>query len=519
MKKILYAFGVLSLTLVSCTKNKLDISSPGDNPVECITKSVNAEYLYHEETGLLLKKQEDPYRIQDESQATHFAIEFYPKTLDEYSFLSRLSSDGISTSFVPFGYAPVCNISKAEASQYKAFPREVKNSVPLSSRLNNHREDGVGIDIPLPEDSPLPIIYTLWPIGKEMPDGIDYEKRYMVSLPARIEDPVEQITLPIKVDTYDTKLASYVPMGAITVRLTRGSYSVDFYTSTDGTFNIRPLMLERSFTFAEIEQFNVSVIYKTPSYIVSRDNYVTPIQKSLGTVYSLWGSMHSGTYSTYTTHQSSTTTECEVFRSANFYYHNNHAFSSLRLSSENERIIHVLTPVSTTNFAVTYTYPNDIPTIYVYNKPEYSVDNNCIGSVIHELGHVHHFYIRGGYSQFNDVADLLKESFASYIGWSVGEQYYTSKGYALSYGEHLNWQHRQEWTPNSGNIYSPLFVDLTDDYNQANLTDTITGVPASVVNDMGTQCTTILQCKNHMSNYVGTYLTTSELNLYFSYYL
>ena len=519
MKKNLYAFLALSLALASCTKSELDISSAGDNTVDCITKSENAEYLYHEETGLLLKNQEDPYRIQDESKATHFAVEFFPKTLDEYSFLSSLSADGISTSFVPFGYTPVCNITKDEASQYKAFPREVKYSVPITSRLDNHRGDGDDIETPLPDDSPLPIIYALWPIGKEIPDGIDYEKRYLVSLPPRIEGPVQQITLPIKIDTYDTKLTSYVPMGVIKVRLTRGSYTADFYTTANGTFNIRPLMLDTSFTLSEIEQFNVSVIYETQSYKVSRDNYTTPIQKSLGTVYSLWGSMNYGTYSTYTAHQTSTTTECEVFRAANYYYYDSHDFSALRLSSENGRIIHVLTPVNTTDYAETLFYSNDIPTIRVYNSPSYSDDNYCVGSVMHELGHVHMFYKRGGYSQYFAVAKLLRESFASYVGWNVGEEYYTSKGYVLMSGTFLNWDHRQYWAPHSSDYYSPIFVDLTDDYNQYNLTDTITGVPASVIDNMGAQCTSVLQCKTHMSNYVGTYLTSSELNLYYSYYL
>ena len=520
MNKVFYSFVTLSLALVSCTKSELDNPSPKrDYTQEAITKSAGVEYLYHEETGLLLKNQEDPYRTLDESKATHYAIEFFPKNLEEYWFLSDLSSDGISISFVPFGYTPVCNVSKAEAGQYKAFPRKVNYTIPHTSRLTNHNEERGGKNVPLPEDSPLPIIYALWPIGKELPNGIEYEKRYLVSIPARIEGPAQQITLPIKIDTYDSKLLSYVPMGVIKVRLTRGSYTADFYTTANGTYNIRPLMLDTSFTLSEIEQFNVSVIYETQSYKVSRDNYTTPIQKSLGTIYSLWGSMNYGTYSTYTTHQTSTTTECEVFRAANYYYYGSHDFSTLRLSSENGRIIHVLTPVNTSDYAETLFYPNDIPTIRVYNNPIFSDDNNCIGSVIHELGHAHMFYIRGGYSQYFAVDNLLRESFASYVGWNVGDEYYTSKGYVLLPGSYLNWQNRQEWVPHTGDNYSPIFVDLTDDYNQPNLTDTITGVPASVINLMGVQYTTVSQCKTHMSYYVGTYLTTSELNLYFSYYL
>lgn len=504
--------------LVSCTRiDQSCYSSEGDLSWEGITKSCDVEYLYHENTGLLLQSQEDPYRTLDNTKATHMAVEFLPKNLEEYLFLTELSSEGVTTSLIPFGYAPVRNASESDLNNYRAYSGGIKYHIQYRSLSNDQHKEESCFSREESHVSPLPIVYALWPVNKKLPQEIDHEIRYMVSIPKRIEDPVQQIILPLKIDTQDSFLASFVPMGMIKVRLSRGSFTADFYTTASGSLNIRPLMLNTPLTLSEIEQMNVSVVFQSEFYTVSRNDNITPIQKSLGTVYSLWGSMNYGTYPTYTSHLTSTTNECEVYRAANYYYCGSHAFSSLKLSSESGRIIH--SSSITSGLASTFLYSNDVPTIYVYNNPDYAADNNCIGSVIHELGHVHHYYRRGGYNQFNQVSDLLQESFASYVGWSVGEQYYISKGYVIPYGEHLNWQHRQDWIPHSGDNYSPLFVDLTDDYNQSILIDAISGVPASIVDDMGAQCTSILQCKTHMSNYIGLYLTTTQLNTYFSYYL
>jgi hypothetical protein len=67
-------------------------------------------------------------------------------------------------------------------------------------------------------------------------------------------------------------------------------------------------------------------------------------------------------------------------------------------------------------------------------------------------------------------------------------------------------------------VYSPLFVDLTDTYNQKTASyvpypnDEIQGVPASVIWNIISTSTTWAQCRSKLQSYVGTYYTTTQFN-------
>ena len=296
-----------------------------------------------------------------------------------------------------------------------------------------------------------------------------------------------------------------------------GSFFCDYTMGVYGSATIKPLLFNIDLTLSEIEQMQVYVIYQNPSVTVSRNNAITPIQKYLGTVSSLWGTMaYNTTYSTYTTHQSSQTNECDIFQAAYYYFNGAHEFSNLIASSEYGIIIHASTEVDEEHNAKT-TFPGNEPKIEVFNGFENSSD--CIGSVLHELGHAHHFYLNELFN--NSVTSIIKESFASYVGWYLGELYYFSKGYVLPFaGFPVNDQNRQDWSPNTLDHYdySPLFVDLTDDYNQTAINDPISGVPVSVINNMIACASNVAACKTYLTSYVGTYYTATELNSYFAQY-
>jgi hypothetical protein len=94
-----------------------------------------------------------------------------------------------------------------------------------------------------------------------------------------------------------------------------------------------------------------------------------------------------------------------------------------------------------------------------------------MGTVFHELGHFVHFRERGGYSSMSKTDRFLQESFASYAGWYLTERYYRELGYQKGPGEDISGQARQtSWrstTSGDWGYYSPLFVDLIDDFNQS----------------------------------------------------
>ena len=149
----------------------------------------------------------------------------------------------------------------------------------------------------------------------------------------------------------------------------------------------------------------------------------------------------------------------------------------------------------------------------------------CVSVLMHELGHFVHYGERGGYRMFTKVHDLITESFASYVGWLLGNKFYTDKGYTGNLNVIGN-QSRQTWHKGmTGTIshYSPLFVDLVDDFNQGSLnskypTDRIENVPNSLISIIAEEDYDWNELKSRLQNYVGTYYTEQDLTTYLSNY-
>lgn len=526
---------ILPLLVIILFQSCANLEFAGDSkqlesaPDSHLTTKSSAVLYYHEDTGFLIQEQEDPFIAKNGNEITHRAIEYRPKNMDEYNILMHYS-DSVFFSYIPFGFSPVRELEANERDQYELFPIEERYYISQFK----FDEDSLWIGYnTLPEKSRLPYIYAVWPINLAIPEQIAHIERYYVSLPLKTckkQEPSRfegtgQINLPILINTYDSFLGSYVPMPGIKVRVSYGSFYCDYTMNSSGSATIQPLMFSSELTLSEISQLQVYVIYQTPNFTVSRNNAVIPIQRYLGTVSSLWGSMaYNTTYPTYVSHQASETNECDVFQGAYYYFYGTHDYSSLITSSEQGGIVlHSSTSQpSDCNSKVTIDSLANL-TIYVYNNFNNN-NSECIASTIHELGHIHHSYINYNCSS---IQRMVKESFASYIGWLLGETYYLSKGYVRPFpGLTINMQDRQWWTPNSpffiddpdSYYYTPLFIDLTDDYNQGCITDTISGVPASVIDDMGATCTTVSACKSFLLSYAGVYFTSSELNAYFAYY-
>ena len=128
---------------------------------------------------------------------------------------------------------------------------------------------------------------------------------------------------------------------------------------------------------------------------------------------------------------------------------------------------------------------------------------------------------------YNARAPIIQESYASYFGWYLGEDYYFDKGYVKpNQNYEINYQWLQSWPQNSlfPTDYSPFFIDLIDNYNQwstsypLRVNDNISGVPVSVIEDMTQLLTTFPQYYYYLSGYAGTYFSSEDLNTMFDYY-
>lgn len=532
MKTIKIFLPLLVIILQSCANLEFgDDSKQLESASEShLTTKSSTVFYYHEDTGFLIQEHEDPFIAKSGDKITHRAIEYRPKNMDEYNILMRYS-DSVFISYFPFGFSPVCELAANDRNHYETFPTEERYYIPQFRFYMDslRRDEGYNT---LLEESKLPYLYAVWPINMAIPEQITHIERYDVSLPLNTcnkEEPSRfegtgQINLPITVNTYDSFLGSYIPMSGIKVRVTNGSFYCDYTMNGSGSATIQPLMFNSELTLSEISQLQVYVLYQTPKFTVSRNSAVIPIQRYLGTVSSIWGQMaYNTTYSTYVSHQTSGTNECDVFQGAYYYFYGTHDYSSLITTAEQGGIVIHSSTAQPSNKSSEVTIDSLANlTIYVYNNFTYHPD--CIASTIHELGHIHHSYIN---SNCSSIQRMVTESFASYVGWLLGETYYLSKGYVRPYpGYVINMQDRQEWYPGSSLFiddpdlyyYTPLFIDLTDNYNQGYIIDTISGVPASVIDAMMSTCTTVSACKSYLLSYAGTYFTSSELLAYFSYY-
>ena len=95
---------------------------------------------------------------------------------------------------------------------------------------------------------------------------------------------------------------------------------------------------------------------------------------------------------------------------------------------------------------------------------EASIDR-IFSTTIHEIAHTSHKKLIGSWI---GTDDLIIESWASAVDWHLTKLEYESLGYSnydIPNGTYDKNNHKQTW--DGGTDYSPIFIDLVDDFNQA----------------------------------------------------
>ena len=417
------------------------------------------ETVYHPATNTVLAKVSDDSRLisTKAEDATHYAVKFFPKNTNELFTLIR--AENVMTSYYPFGYTPT-KLSRSESTSGS----EVFDENPYTETYTNPDD---------PEDvfvTTLPVVYAYWPIVQALPDEIDHDICYSVSMPGSdcdkeviTRDPSFIHQYPLYVKTYDSKLGSYVPMSNLKVRLTYGTVWADLYTGSNGSVIVDPLALYNVSTFLESRDVTVTLIYETGKWIVSSDNATTPIQVQLGAIKDIWTTvvLDDTQADPYYLNLTSSTKECEIHRAVDYYYNSTHQLSSYIVSGEEGIVYHAMSSSNSSIERSVFLCSNTPPIAKVYNNTgSGNTQENYIGSIINTAGHIHQFYVTGGVpSYYQNILSLIRESYGTYVGWLVGEQYYTSKGYVKTGpSDDVCGQSRQGWT--GGNDTSPFFIDL-----------------------------------------------------------
>ena len=562
-----------------------DVNMMGDTSeeiTEIATRTLSLESaVYHKETDSWLVPQKDPYTLVNFQKAyeslatkksvrtltssqmseftdvkrlepTHYALRIFPQNKEEQWIIE--SMDDVKVAYIPFDYVPLTQ------EEVKKLPRQTTSAVNTFAEKSPYTVtyDYTVVTDGAPTGSQtfqLPILYTVWPVDKPLPEGMDYQMDYEVFLPPRDTDETVSVTsrnslskeamqvleseaitlalggqatgflldpiltmMPVYgvVRTYDDVLGQTVPLANLKVRSQVGSSIQDTYSNSSGNFTAYARMSPSSYISVPL-----TFIYQDPAgkwEITTENSETTPYSVSVQVGFFRINSSSSDGYFGDCTLPKGERQANEIHRAVNYFYNNQIYFPK---SSRPEP----LTIMAHSNFNGAYNgYFSPPSFISIYNN-SVGIFYSAIGTTLHEIGHAEHY--QNNPNSFNETHNFLRESYASYVGWFLEQGYYKSLGWIHPGGNpgiSLS-NARQGWTKNTNGYsgwshygwYSPLFVDLTDDYNQSTVDSTlpydeIKNVPPSVIWSIISTNTNWVQCRSKLQSYIGTYYTATEFN-------
>jgi hypothetical protein len=534
------------------------------------TRSVEGA-LYNEVVDAWMIPQKDPYTLEnfqkaydnlaarqssptlDKAQAaefapakklkpTHYALKIYPRTEEEQWRVETM--EDVQVAYMPFCFARLTREEAAKVAKTKSPARTFAEKSPYT--VTHDYTDVTDGGPTGPVTYQLPILYTVWPADKPLPTELEYVVDYEVFLPQSSSLSKEarsilggeavalarggktragaapaasqQAVFRVNIYTYDSTLGRNVPMPYLRMRFQDGSLIVGGATNANGEFEVVINdMLSGGGTGAIGMQWHF--IYGDsstafPRWKITTENSTDP--------YSFSQMIQFQPETTPFNYRAadiilapSNRRENEIHRAV-YYFYNGQTVFPKSVATGGVRII------ADGNYGRPFVSMGRIHNdngnlsefycvIHMYDR---GPDSQVIGDTLHEIGHMFHSMNDRVYNPVG-VHKFLQESFACYVGWYLGEEYYKSKGWIKPGADSdITMNGQQSWTKTystSGSInegwYSPLFVDLTDDYNQlANNRpdDTIQNVPPSVVWNIVSQSRTWNDCKLKLQEYIGT---------------
>ncbi len=484
---------------------------------------------------------------------THYALKIYPRNEEEQWRVEMM--EDVQVAYIPFDWVQLSHDEVEKHPASKTLARSAANTFPEKSPYTvtyDYTESTDGGPTG-PQTFQLPILYTVWPVGKPLPDDLEYVIDYEIFLPRTATQTksaeslmaleleavsaargislsqeklaTRAITRPIEATfrgylmTYDNTLNKNVPLAGLKVQHHSGSNIMETSTNTDGMYTIT-----RISPISAIDEM-LTIVYQDPS---------------MGRWKILPGTSTAAPYTVVTRAPSSdlqvmsllssARQENEIHRAVNYFYNVQNVFTK---PYRQGGMIMVANNVSesageTARARFTIHGGSTLDTEFqIFNRGPGDTHGRVIGATLHELGHAAHAYANGGgtnnFSYFSSIHPFLRESFGNYSGWYLGEEYYKSLGWAQNSALDITGTGFQNWTktthtyrPDQG-WYSPLFVDLTDNHNQGRNNidlpyDDIQGVPPSVVWNIITTSQDWTQCLSKLQGYVGTYYTSLQFN-------
>jgi hypothetical protein len=255
------------------------------------------------------------------------------------------------------------------------------------------------------------------------------------------------------------------------------------------------------------------MIFFHPKWKITKENHTTPQTYTYGTIEEKWGT-NSHYNATYTL---STRPLFEAHIAVNHYYHSNHYIPKHTLSTGLE--IKVL-KLSDTSHNANFLPGECLITIFNKNREK---TGKVISSTLHEIGHfaMHQEY---GYQSFKSFKNFIHESWASYVGWYLVREYYKKFNYIETDSIKSNLgSNRQQWEKTDTIVYSPILIDLTDNYNQrtkdiAYNNDTISTISHLDIVNIGLNNTTWQTLRSALLTCITSYYDSQTAEAYLAPY-
>ncbi|MGJ1206008.1 hypothetical protein [Sphingobacterium lactis] len=142
------------------------------------------------------------------------------------------------------------------------------------------------------------------------------------------------------------------------------------------------------------------------------------------------------------------------------------------------------------------------------------------GTSIHELAHSAHA-VHVGRGNAILTSKMIAESWASAVAWYLVSKEYDRLNYSLKDKDLLN---KQDWTPHVKNFsYSPIFIDLIDDYNQSDRNqkypnDTVNGYTIGDLNNILMDVRNLRHLKKEVKSHKPSHVTDLQIDTLFLKY-
>lgn len=559
---IAFTYAIL-LGLWSCADQLEDLAVENSPEPSSQTKSLDGA-VYHESTKSWIVPQKDPYTLANFQkaydnlasnrsvqrlsraetaaftntqplEATHYSLRIFPKNEKEQWKIELM--EDVKVAYTPFDYVP---LPEADAKKL-ASTRSAVNTYPDKSRFTVTYDDVETTEGPAETVTyTMPVLYAVWPCNKPLPEDMVYEIDYEVFIPNYTDNArsstfstsamqvleAEAISLALgtpastgpttkgpigqrngNITSVDRFLNKKVPQVNLKQRFQLGSNIWDVYTDSRGDFFIpKGVPLDASY----------SHLFMHERWKITWDDSTIPYIETWGrTIREYWGST-----STISTCPTGGVPAYEIHPAVNYYFKGPHAVSTWYYES-GIRIEAHTRPGDGVLASFVYSR-NSISYIKIYNNHQYK-SNTFAGAIFHEFGHFTHYGERGGYRGYTAVHKFLRESYAEYVGWYIGEHYYANLGYTPSPDFDLTGCNAQDWekTDDRTAYYSPLFVDLRDDYNQGFTSgstyndDIIKGVPNFIIKDVIANSTDWNSAKAKLRENAGTFYSLTDINNFF----